>query len=142
MPYDNRNVRDLGAHYEVNYSRAKRHVASETLVNMFLREANRNPSARTQFGAILSGCAKVFSRRFIEELLRGVPVGEGGSIIGGEMEGVGLLSLSERDDPIWAVVKGICDFGDGRCNIADTRNEACARSAAFVLAAIANAALT
>jgi adenosylhomocysteine nucleosidase len=33
-------------------------------------------------------------------------------IIGGDMEGLGLLSVSPADKPLWAVVKGISDFAD------------------------------
>jgi len=36
-------------------------------------------------------------------------------IVGGEMEGVGLLAASVRaGDPAWCVVKGIGDFADER----------------------------
>jgi nucleoside phosphorylase len=34
-------------------------------------------------------------------------------LVGGEMEGVGLLSAAVKPDaPAWCVVKGISDFGD------------------------------
>ena len=33
-----------------------------------------------------------------------------GSIIGGEMEGVGFLAHAPVDEPTWILVKGIADF--------------------------------
>lgn len=70
------------------------------------------------------------------------PAGED-SIIGGEMEGVGLLAASTTvDDPIWCVVKGISDFADeNRDAMIDTsRPIACRNSANFLLSALLNEA--
>jgi nucleoside phosphorylase len=71
--------------------------------------------------------------------VNGVPPAEDG-IVGGEMEGVGLLSVSPRDDPIWIVVKGICDFADEERDriIKKSRPVACANSSQLVLSALAN----
>jgi len=62
-------------------------------------------------------------------------------IVGGEMEGVGFLSVSDPENPSWIVAKGICDFADEeRVHIIkDTRSEACRNSAEFVLNALKNA---
>jgi adenosylhomocysteine nucleosidase len=76
-------------------------------------------------------------------LVRSVPAGEDG-IIGGEMEGVGLLAASTAmDDPIWCVVKGISDFADeNRDAVINTnRPMACRNSAQFVLSALMNDAV-
>ena len=62
-------------------------------------------------------------------------------IIGGEMEGVGLLAASSSaDDPIWCVVKGISDFADENrdANITESRSRACHNAANFVLSALQN----
>lgn len=56
-------------------------------------------------------------------------------IIGGEMEAVGLLSVSPRKQPKRIVIKGISDFGDERrdVEIADSRPLACRNSALLLL---------
>jgi adenosylhomocysteine nucleosidase len=89
---------------------------------------------------MLSGAARIYSGRFRDELVQGVPGGED-PIVGGEMEGVGLLAASTAsDDPIWCVVKGISDFADeDRDTVIDeNRPLACRNAAEFVLAALVN----
>jgi adenosylhomocysteine nucleosidase len=89
---------------------------------------------------MLSGAARIQSQRFRDELVRSLPA-DGDPIVGGEMEGVGLLAASlSSDDPIWCVVKGISDFADeGRdAAIEECRPIACRNAAAFVLAALTN----
>ena len=65
-------------------------------------------------------------------------------IVGGEMEGVGLLAASlKADDPIWCVVKGISDFADENrdAEIVIGRPRACRNAATFVLSALVNDAV-
>src|SRR5437660_1581192 len=83
-----------------------------------LRERGLREEARTKFdfavhvGAMLSGAARIHCGRFRDELYGTVPHGNE-PIVGGEMEGVGLLAAAVKvDDPAWCVVKGICDFAD------------------------------
>lgn len=59
-------------------------------------------------------------------------------IIGGEMEGIGLLSTSDPSKPTWIVVKAISDFADGEDpkTLPERRELACANSAEFVLRAL------
>ena len=95
---------------------------------------------RVHFGALLSGAARIRSRLFRDEVVRGVPSGED-PIIGGEMEGVGLLAASvDSDDPIWCVVKGVCDFADENRDavIKSARESACQNAALFTLSALLN----
>jgi hypothetical protein len=96
-------------------------------------------------GCILGGNS-IFDRGFQlvwyirEELVRSVP-GGGEPIIGGEMEGVGLLAASTAtDDPIWCVVKGISDFAEeNRDTVINTnRPIACRNAAKFVVSALVN----
>ena len=49
------------------------------------------------------------------------------------MEGVGLLSVSPRKQPMWIVVKGICDFADENrdAEIAENRPLACQNAISF-----------
>jgi len=62
------------------------------------------------------------------------------SVVGGEMEGAGLLSASDPESPSWIVAKGICDFADEERDevIDETRPVACRNSATFVLDALKN----
>jgi adenosylhomocysteine nucleosidase len=138
--------------YRTDYTRAKRHYSKQSLLRMLQREAERGDyDHRIFFGGLLSGAARIFSRRFLKELVTGVPGAEDG-IIGGDMEGVGLLSVSPPEDPTWMVVKAISDFADeNRGNVAQhetqreefekARLKACLNSARFVLRALANAEL-
>ncbi|HSW46739.1 MAG TPA: hypothetical protein VLM89_14345 [Phycisphaerae bacterium] len=100
---------------------------------------------------MLSGGARIFSRRFLVELVKGVPWAEDG-IIGGDMEAVGLLSAAPADEPVWIVVKAISDFADEqrggvhqneakKQQYQADRSNACLDSARFVLRALANASL-
>ena len=64
----------------------------------------------------------------------------GASVVGGEMEGVGLLAASAAADPVWCVVKGISDFADKKRDTVIEENIpiACRNAAAFVLSALLN----
>ena len=152
IPYDNRTIRParlswlerllrIESGYIVDYSNADRQPARPSLVDLFLREKERGGHPfGVHVGTILSGAARIHSRRFRDELVRGIPAGED-PIVGGEMEGVGLLAASlAADDPIWCVVKGISDFADENRDavIDEYRPIACRNAAEFVLAALTN----
>lgn len=53
-------------------------------------------------------------------------------VVGGEMEGVGLVSSGERDHVPTALVKGVSDWGDGKKRESDYQNMAAAAAAKFV----------
>lgn len=152
IPYDNRTIRSVPHSwlqrllrrepgYMVEYPHADRQSARPSLVNLFFREQGRGGHPfGIHIGAILSGAARIHSSRFRDELVRGVPPGED-PIVGGEMEGVGLLAASlATDDPIWCVVKGISDFADESRDamIETSRPVACRNAAEFVLSALEN----
>lgn len=83
----------------------------------------------------MSGAARIQNSQFRDELIAGVPRGDA-AIVGGEMEGVGLLSASTASgDPTWCIVKGISDFADGS---EPHRETACRNAADFVLSALVN----
>jgi nucleoside phosphorylase len=152
IPYDNRIIRParpswlqrllgLESRYIVDYSDADREPARPSLVELFSREKARGGHPfGVHVGAILSGAARIQSERFRDELIRDIPAGED-PIVGGEMEGVGLLAASlAADDPIWCVVKGISDFADSNRDavIEEHRPAACRNAAEFVLSALTN----
>jgi nucleoside phosphorylase len=144
IPYDTRDIRpvpDASGGYVVEYPQADRQPARQALVNLFRREKRRGGHRfGIHFGAMLSGAARIHSRRFRDELVRSIPAGED-PIVGGEMEGVGLLAASTSlDDPIWCVVKGIADFADENRDavIQVNRPIACRNAAEFVLSALEN----
>jgi nucleoside phosphorylase len=151
IPYDNRDVRRVprsairrmfcGEGYVTDYTQANRQPARLSLLNLFLREKSRGGHPYgIHIGAVLSGSARIHSRRYRNELAQAVPAGDD-PIVGGEMEGVGLLAASAAvDDPIWCVVKGISDFADENRDmvIEQGREMACRNAAEFVLSALEN----
>jgi nucleoside phosphorylase len=60
-------------------------------------------------GALLSGEKLVDNPAFKEQLFKTFP-----EAIGGDMEGAGVASAAERLKKEWILVKGICDWGDGK----------------------------
>ena len=54
------------------------------------------------------------------------------------MEGLGLLSISPRENPSWIVIKGISDFADEDSDKvqAEEKAQACYNAARFVLQAL------
>jgi adenosylhomocysteine nucleosidase len=150
IPYDNRDIRPAspecprcqlrGEGFVTDYQQVTREPARLSLIGLFERERARGHRFRVQFGAMLSGAARIHSAFYRNELARRMPPGED-LIIGGEMEGVGLLAASETwGDPVWCVVKGISDFADENRNavIDANRPVACRNAAFFVLSALAN----
>jgi adenosylhomocysteine nucleosidase len=141
IPYDRRDIRPAGDSYRIDYSPAKRQPAKASMIELFLKESQRSERPfQVHTGAMLSGGTAIFCRKFRDELVAAIPAMDE-PIIGGEMEGVGLLSISPPDDPAWIVVKGISDFADEDRDaiIKETRPLACGNSAKFVLSALLNA---
>lgn len=140
FPYDDRTIRDEDGQPVVDYSRTRRRFAKEALVKLFEREIDRGGHAfRTHVGTLLSGGARIFCARFRDELVTMIPPGRD-RIVGGDMEGLGLLSASPAERPLWAVVKGISDFADDARDgiIETTRPVACKNAVHFVLNALRN----
>jgi adenosylhomocysteine nucleosidase len=101
--------------YFHDYSALEPEPARSALVERCLREKERTRFDFTvHVGAMLSGAARIHCAKFRDELYRTVPHGNE-PIVGGEMEGVGLLAATVKaDDPVWCVIKGIGDFADER----------------------------
>lgn len=134
FPYDRREVYPDATGLVYRYEYARRRLCNPGLLRMFQRTAEQLRSRyRVHFGMLLSGGARIYSPAFRDQLLVWVPQKAGHQIIGGEMEGVGLLAASNPDKPAWIVVKGICDFADAFNTSNPWRPVACRRAAAFVL---------
>jgi nucleoside phosphorylase len=143
IPYDKRDVKPSQKEpgYYNDYSAMEVEPARSALVERCLRE-----KARTRFdfnihvGAMLSGAARIHCAKFRDELYSTAPHGNE-PIVGGEMEGVGLLAAAVKaDDPAWCVVKGISDFADEqRIEDIKTGLTVAPRNAAyFVLSSLVN----
>ena len=115
IPYDKRDVKPSPDEpgYRNDYSAVEIEPARSALVERCLREKERTKfDFAVHVGAMLSGAARIHCARFRDELYNTAPHGND-PICGGEMEGVGLLAATMKaDDPVWCVVKGICDFAD------------------------------
>ncbi len=152
IPYDNRDIKpaarecprcgDRTLGFVTEYQETRREPARPALVELFRREQERGKyDFQVYLGALLSGAARIHSGIYRDELARSVPGNGEEQIVGGEMEGVGLLCASvSPDDPIWCVVKGISDFADENRDavIRTNRPVACLNAATFVLNALAN----
>jgi adenosylhomocysteine nucleosidase len=143
LPYDNRDVKPSVNQpgYMNNYTHMKSEEPRSSLLERCRRERERTRFPfGVHIGAILSGAARIHCAAYRDELFRGVPHGNE-EIVGGEMEGVGLLAASLRpDDPVWCVVKGICDFADENRDraIEEGRRIAPVNAARFVLSGLVN----
>lgn len=89
---------------------------------------------RVHFGAVLSGGARVSSLGFIQEAAATCR-SRSERVVGGEMEGAGLLALQRKS---YIVVKSVSDFGEAtsRSEVGDNRDTACRLAADFVLDAL------
>lgn len=147
FPYDVRDVvvdPDRAGSWIYRYDpEAPSYAATTYPAKPDLRDRLRRHAATTalshpvQFGCLLTGSARIRCLAYRNELVRRC-ADVAPNIVGGEMEGLGLLSLAERERPYWIVVKGVCDFadeqqiGDAKAN----RRLACGNAARFVLGAL------
>lgn len=147
LPYDDRIVRcDDDGEHRYDYDRLRMYASKESLVRLFERhrDALKMSDHAVHFGVLLSGSLRVQCATYRDALAKDArsAAGRDGAdlppIIGGEMEGIGLLATSSADNPIWIVVKGISDFADGKeADLFPARRTlACANSAEFVLRAL------
>ena len=121
-----------------DYSELEPYYAKASLLNSLRSLSSRNEwNNRVRFGPMLTGGARIHCRKFRDELVKALSR-EDERIIGGEMEGAGLLAASDPDAPTWVVVKGICDFADRRRDeeFEVWRDSACENAARFVLTAL------
>jgi nucleoside phosphorylase len=76
-------------------------------------------------GPVLSGEKLIDNPKFKKDLFTKYP-----QAVGGEMEGAGLGAAAVRTNTAWILVKGICDWADGR---KDSRHQPLAAAAATSL---------
>lgn len=93
-----------------NYiSRGDKCSATPWLLDRFQNSALKWEESEIHFGVIASGEKLVNSEEFVMKLINQEP-----ELIGGEMEGVGLVSVAERYRKDWIIIKGISDWGVGK----------------------------
>lgn len=145
LPYDNRRIYSEGGKIMTDYNSVRPYQAKQSLIFVLSNYAARNEwASKVSFGGILTGGARIQCSAYRDELARSLS-NHGEVVVGGEMEGVGLLSASDPDDPCWIIVKGISDFADERRaadseqakkDFARNRELACDNAAKFVLSAL------
>ncbi|MFM7592084.1 MAG: hypothetical protein ACKO85_09850, partial [Isosphaeraceae bacterium] len=148
FPYDYRIVEensqtssesDSRHRYLSNYKDTRRFQSKDSLLKIFELEKKKSHDFKIHIGGMLSGGARMRSQTFLRELLVSVTNSEGpGGYVGGEMEGVGLLAVSDKANPVWIVVKGISDFADQNqaVEVKQHRELACRNSIRLVFLAL------
>ncbi|WP_437769309.1 hypothetical protein WMF27_09120 [Sorangium sp. So ce281] len=139
LPYDLRTIKSKDELPLTEYPKVQALPASRGLLAILDREIERSSprSFHVHRGALLSGAAKIHSRTFRAHLLTALS-SRGQPIVGGEMEGAGLLGAAEQ--AAWLVVKGIVDFADEERDdeFKKYREHACRNAAGLVLDAFLN----
>lgn len=140
LTYDDRRV--YGGSWcsgvRTDYTSVRPHFAKPTMINALERLSQTDEwRNNVNFGAMLTGGARIHSSKYRNQLVKALS-GHGEQIIGGEMEGAGLLAASHPESPAWVIVKGICDFADEKRDqeVGVWRKIACKRAATFVLTAL------
>ena len=109
-------------------------VTASTMLSSRLRAATVGwTESHVEFGLVLSGEKLVDNVEFRNQLLVAAP-----EAISGEMEGAGLYSAAAERHVDWIIVKGICDWADGkkRFKIKERQVHAARNAAAFVIRTI------
>jgi nucleoside phosphorylase len=141
FPYDYKIIKcdlsDIPPRIAVDYSEVTTYSAHPALHELFER-AERVPDwhGRVHFGPFLSGASRIHCSTYRDDLC--AAFSDRGSVVGGDMEGIGLLASSNETESRWIMVKGISDFADADRDsvIKETRPTACSNAALFVLAAL------
>lgn len=100
---------------ETKIHRGARPFAGSVLRNRFKSadswsfELSEGKSAKAIPCDLLSGESLIDNSGFLKSLATSFPTAKGG-----EMEGAGLYAAAEREGLEWIVVKGVCDYADGR----------------------------
>ncbi|QIX62876.1 5'-methylthioadenosine/S-adenosylhomocysteine nucleosidase [Hymenobacter sp. BT18] len=116
--------------------RGYKQMSSVLLLNRFTNpigwKFNLTPKrdSKVLSGNILSGEKLIDDIKYREQLVKLFD-----PVIGGEMEGTGLASVAHAYSKDWLVVKGICDFADGKKAINKIKKQYTAARAAVDLCA-------
>jgi nucleoside phosphorylase len=139
LPYDLRRIRSDAGLPKYDYGNVHAFPAAGDLLRIFRRERERTerPYA-VHVGAMLTGAAHISCRAYRDHLVARCARDE--RIVGGEMEGAGILSLSAKSESRWIIAKGIIDFADeDRDRVyQNNRKSACRNAARFALEALTN----
>lgn len=100
---------ESGKVYDNYIPRGDKCSATPWLLDRFQNSALKWEESEIHFGVIASGEKLVNSEEFVIKLMSQEP-----ELIGGEMEGVGLVSVAERYRKDWILIKGISDWGVGK----------------------------
>lgn len=107
VPYEAERVQPDG-----NIARAPHPEAGIVLTNRLRAlDSEKDFEMPLRFGPLLSGEKLVDDPAFKAKLFKAHP-----AAIGGEMEAAGIYAAADRNRLEWIVVKGICDWGDGKKN--------------------------
>jgi nucleoside phosphorylase len=138
LPYDYRIVKcGPSENPVVDYSEVRTYPARPQLRVLFEKAALAPEwHDRVHFGPLLSGASRIHCSTYREELRAAFP--DRGIVVGGDMEGIGLLASSDMTESRWIIVKGISDFADEQRDriIKETRPVACQNAAQFVLSTL------
>lgn len=140
LPYDNRTITCSDGNVTTDFGKVRAYEAKPSLLNMLeAYRASGEFQPGVEFGALLTGGARIHCARFRDQLKDELKE-RGGEVVGGEMEGAGLIATCPEDSPNWVLVKGISDFADSQRDeeVEIGRPLACKNSALFVLTALKN----
>ncbi|CAN5800179.1 hypothetical protein BH11BAC3_BH11BAC3_12220 [soil metagenome] len=74
--------------------------------------------AKLYLGPILTGEKLIDSKQFLTDLRTAFP-----NAVGGEMESAGIYAASDQKKIDWLIIKGICDFADGKKHLNKDANQ-------------------
>jgi len=138
LPYDYKIVRCAALEGpSFDYSEVASYPSRPQLLSLFKHAARLSCwHDRVHFGPLLSGASRIHCARYRDDLCAAFP--DRGIVMGGDMEGIGLLASSDETESRWIIVKGISDFADSDRNriIEKTRPVACYNAVQFVLMAL------
>lgn len=114
--------------------RGFKQMANPILLNRFANpigwtfKLSENINSQIKPGNLLSGEKLIDNITYRNQLIEVF-----GPAIGGEMEGAGLVSVANTFNKPWLVVKGICDFADGKKSVDKEGRQKLAANAAVDL---------
>lgn len=100
---------ELGKESDCFIPRGDKVTAPPWMLDRFQNSAQKWKNSKVHFGLVASGEKLINSEDFIQKMIINEP-----EIIGGDMEGAGMVSVAERYKKDWILVKAISDWGIGK----------------------------